>query len=189
MDALTALHTRNSAPSLVKPAPGPAERDQIFAAALRAPDHARLRPWRFLVVEGAARKDLGRRLAEVAARANPDLGEQERTKLRNAPLRAPMVVVVAARLQENPKVPEIEQLLSAGCAAHGMLLACHALGYGAMWRTGSVTYLPGLNDALGLDASDRVIAFLYIGTVAGEPKRLPEERISDYVENWTGEAS
>lgn len=186
MDALTALHTRNSAPSLVEPAPDPEARRAIFDAALRAPDHARLRPWRFLVVEGEARRRLGERLAAVAAEADPDLGEQERLKLRNAPLRAPLVVVVAARLQQSPKVPEIEQVLSAGCAAHAILLASHALGFGAIWRTGPVTYLPGLNAALGLEPNERVVAFLYLGSVAGQAKPLPEHDQGDFVADWEG---
>ncbi len=186
MDALTALHTRNSAPSLVEPAPGPEARRAIFAAALRAPDHARLRPWRFLVVEGEARHRLGERLAEVAAEADPGIDEQQRLKLRNAPLRAPLLVIVVARLQESPKVPEIEQLLSAGCAAHAILLASHALGFGAIWRTGPVTYLPGLNAALGLGSDERVVAFLYLGSVAGQAKPLPQHEQGDYVSNWEG---
>ena len=186
MDALTALQTRNSAPSLIDPAPGPEALEAIFAAALRAPDHARLRPWRFLVVEGEARHRLGERLAMVASEANPGIGEQETLKLRNAPLRAPLVVIVAARLQESPKVPEIEQLLSAGCAAHAVLLASHALGFGAIWRTGPVTYLPGLNPALGLAENERVVAFLYLGTVAGTPKPLPQHDFDDFIASWEG---
>jgi nitroreductase len=186
MDALTALHTRNSAPSLVEPAPGPEARDAIFTAALRAPDHGRLRPWRFLIVEGEARGRLGERLAAVAAEANPGISEQESVKLRNAPMRAPLLVIVAARLQESPKVPEIEQMLSAGCAAHAVLIASHALGFGAIWRTGPVTYLPGLNSALGLEESERVVAFLYLGSIVGELKPLPQHAHGDFVSSGKG---
>ncbi len=186
MDALLALHSRNSAPSLVEPGPDADARAAIFTAALRAPDHARLRPWRFRVVEGEARTRLGERLARVAAEADPDMGEQGLLKLRNAPMRAPLVVIVSAHVQESPKVPEIEQLLSAGCAAHAILMASHALGFGAIWRTGPVTYLPGLNAALGLADEERVVAFLYLGTVAGEPKPLPQLDAGDYVTDWTG---
>jgi len=186
MDALTALHTRNSAPSLVEPAPGPEARDAIFTAALRAPDHGRLRPWHFLVVEGQARKRLGEHLAAVAAEANPGISAQESLKLRNAPMRAPLVVIVTARLQESPKVPEIEQLLSAGCAAHAVLTASHALGFGAIWRTGPVTYLPGLNSALGLGENEKVVAFLYLGSVAGDPKPIPQHAHGDFVTTWEG---
>ena len=184
MDALTALHTRNSAPSLAEPAPDAAAREAIFRAALRAPDHARLRPWRFHVVEGDARQQLGERLVAVARQANPELGEQDEIKLRNGPMRAPLVVIVAARVQESPKVPEIEQLLSAGCAAHGLLLAAHALGYAGIWRTGPVTYLPGLNAALGLPEAERVVGFLYLGTALGTPKPLPELDLDDFVSTW-----
>jgi nitroreductase len=184
MDALTALHSRNSAPSLVAPAPEGEAREAIFTAALRAPDHARMRPWRFLVVEGEARSRLGDRLLEVALGENPDLSEQERQKLRNNPLRAPLLVVVVARVTPSPKVPEVEQLLSAGCAAHAMLIAVHALGYAGIWRTGPVTYMPGLNGALGLAQGDRVVGFLYLGSLAGEPKPLPELAPDDYFASW-----
>ena len=86
----------------------------------------------------------------------------------------------------TPKVPEIEQLLSAGCAAHAVLLASHALGFGAIWRTGPVTYLPGLNPALGLAENERVVAFLYLGTIAGTPKPLPEHDFDDFIGTWEG---
>jgi len=184
MDAITALQSRNSATSLVEPGPTPEEREELFRAALRAPDHARLRPWRFLVIEGEARHRLGETLVSVARAANPDLDEQAGIKLRNAPLRAPLIIVVLARLQEHPKVPEIEQLLSAGAAAQNLLIGVHALGYGAIWRTGDIAYRPELVGALGLDADHRVVGFLYVGTPGAAPKPLPELDSADFVRTW-----
>jgi nitroreductase len=184
MDAITALTTRNSASRLTGDAPGPAERAQIFRAALRAPDHAHLRPWHFLVVEGEARVQLGAALVAAARRAYPELSEQEAAKLRGNPLRAPLVVIVVARTREHPKVPEVEQLLSAGAAAQNMLVAAHALGFGAMWRTGPVTYLPELREELGLLPNDRPVGFLYLGEVDGTPKPLPDEPPETYFSTW-----
>ena len=184
MDAITALQTRNSAPSLIEPAPDAEERDALFRAALRAPDHARLRPWRFVVVEGDARRRLGETFAAVARQADPGLDEQAEIKLRNAPLRAPLLIVVLARIQEHPKVPEIEQLLSAGAAAENLLVGLHALGYGAIWRTGPIAYQPALVDALGYGPDHRIVAFLYVGTPGAAPKTLPELEPGDYVQHW-----
>lgn len=123
MSAMDALLRRNSAPRLTDPAPCGDVLQTLLQAGLRAPDHARLKPWRFLVVEGQGRVALGDVFAQAALADNPDLDAAALDKLRNNPLRAPLIVVVIARLQEHPKVPEIEQLLSAGCAAHAILLA------------------------------------------------------------------
>ena len=167
------------------PAPGPEERAALFRAALRAPDHARLRPWRFLVVEGEARKRLGETFVAVARAADPDLDAQAEVKLRNAPLRAPLLIVVLARLREHAKVPEVEQLLSAGAAAENLLVGLHALGYGAIWRTGAIAYQPALVEALGYGPDHRVVAFLYVGTHGADPKPLPELDPDDYVRRWS----
>lgn len=184
MDALTALQTRNSASSLGEPAPDAAQRAELFRAALRAPDHARLRPWRFVTVEGAARQRLGETFERIALAVDPGLDENARLKLRNAPLRAPLLVIVLARLQPSPKVPEIEQLLAAGAAAQNLLLAAHALGYGGIWRTGDIAYRPELVAALGCADDHRVVGILYLGTPLGTPKPLPELELDDYVRAW-----
>ena len=184
MDALTALQTRNSASSLTDPAPDAAQRAQLFRAALRAPDHARLRPWRFVTVEGEARQRLGAEFERIALQSNPDLDEAARLKLRNAPLRAPLLVIVLARLQPSPKVPEIEQLLAAGAAAQNLLVAAHALGFGGIWRTGDIAYRPELVAALGCPDDHRVVGILYLGTLLGTPKPLLELDPADYVRAW-----
>jgi nitroreductase len=184
MDALTALLTRNSCARLAEPAPDGAAREQIFRAALRAPDHARLTPWRFLVVEGEDRHRLGAALARAMQRHAPGSDEQALEKLRANPLRAPLVLVLLACVSEHPKVPEIEQLLSTACAAGNMLLAAHALGFGGIWRTGSVSYTAELREELGLRAQERVIGFLYLGTPEGAPKPLPELTTAAHFRRW-----
>ena len=184
MDAITALLSRNSAARLVEPAPAGAAREQLFRAALRAPDHARLQPWRFLVVEGEARAALGDALARAMARHAGESDAQALEKLRANPLRAPLVLVLVAELREHPKVPEIEQLLSTACAAQNMLLAAHALGFGGIWRTGPVTYTAELREELGLGARERVIGFLYLGTPEGPAKPLPEVAVDAHFRRW-----
>ena len=122
------LQNRNSAPKLCAPAPNDLEMDEIFAAALRVPDHAWLRPWRFIVIQGDRRSALGEILESALMRRKPDADAAARGKALRAPLRAPMIVVVVARLSDHLKAPKSEQRLSAGCAAQAILLATEALG-------------------------------------------------------------
>jgi nitroreductase len=92
--------------------------------------------------------------------------------------------VVAARLVEHPKVPEIEQILSAGAMAQNLMLAAHALGYGSMWRTGSMTYDQVVAKGLGLVPNEKMIGFLYVGEIEGNQKRLPEHDPEQFVTRW-----
>ncbi len=172
MEVLDALLNRVSVGRLVEPAPDAAQRALLFAAALRAPDHAQLRPWRFLTVEGAARAQLGELFAAALQSGGAEVKPEALDKARKAPLRAPLLVVVIACLQAHPKVPAQEQLLSAGCAAQGLLLAAHGLGLGAIWRTGELAYHPQVQQGLGLAAGEQIVGFLYLGTVEG-PRRTP----------------
>ncbi len=184
MDAIDALLGRNSAGQLTDPAPRGEDLQTLFKAALRAPDHARLKPWRFLVIEGQGRAQLGEVFAQVALADNPALDREALDKLRAKPLRAPLIIVVIARLQQHPKVPEIEQTLSAGAAAHGILLAAHALGYAGIWRTGPMAFHPGVHRALGLQTEEKIVGFLYLGTRQGEAKPLPDYPICDFFQYW-----
>ena len=186
MDALQLLQQRNSASKLAAPAPTESEMADVFAAAARAPDHARLRPWRFRVIEGDARARLGELYADAAKRRNPTLGEADLQRFRRQPLRAPMILVVSALVQAHPKVPKIEQLLSAGCAAHASLLALEALGYAAIWRTGDHAFDPQVMAGLGMQENEEVIGFLYVGSRDGAAKPLPAVAPNEFVEKWTG---
>ncbi|TWC16138.1 MULTISPECIES: NAD(P)H nitroreductase [unclassified Pseudomonas] len=186
MQALDALLNRVSVPRLVEPAPTPEQREIMFAAAMRAPDHGQLRPWRFLTVEGQARYRMGELLADAARFNDPLVSEAVVEKALNGPLRAPLVVVVIARLQDHFKVPKSEQLLAAGCAAHGILLAAYAQGVGGVWRTGELAYSPHVAKGLGLDVGEEVIGFLYLGTPQKEARTAPKEDTAEFVSEWTG---
>jgi nitroreductase len=183
-DVTAFLQQRNSAPRLMGPAPDAEARGQIYRAALRVPDHARLRPWRFLEVEGDRRHDLGRLFEASLLRRDPRADSSVREKALAAPLRAPLLVVVFARTVDHPKVPPLEQHLSAGCAAHAILLAAESLGYAGMWRTGNPAYDPEVVRGLGGAADEEIIAFLYLGTRDGEPKPLPPMETDDFVSRW-----
>jgi nitroreductase len=181
---LTALRQRNSAPKLDAPAPDETQLDQMLRCALRSPDHGRLRPWRFVSFRASARDELGQLLESSLLRSNPQADEAARAKARSAPRRAPLVVAVMARISEHPKVPAWEQQLSAGCAAFALELAAEALGYAAIWRTGSFCEDAELVKALGGAGEDRIVAFLYFGTPACNLKPVPDLDPDDFHERW-----
>ena len=185
MQALDLLLNRVSVGRLLEPAPDAAQRELMLRAALRAPDHGQLRPWRFITIEGEARARLGELFAEAQAQ-NPASTPEMLDKARAMPLRAPLLLVVVASLSEHPKVPQEEQVLSAGCAAHSVLLAAQALGFGAIWRTGPLTHHPHILDGLGLGAHEKIVGFLYLGSFEGERRNPPALATADFVSAWLG---
>lgn len=189
MDAMELLLNRASiAPRLhEEPAPNEAELGQILAAACRAPDHGRLRPWRFIVIRGDARVRLGEVFAEALRARQPDTAAAAIETELARPLRSPLLVCVVAKVQSDiAKVPEIEQVISAGAAAHTMLLAAQALGFGAMLLTGANAYDPNVGLALGLAPEERIVSFVYLGSQAGRPPNLPRPNPADHTSEWTG---
>ena len=185
MDAIEALHTRNSVSSLQEPGPDAGQLDAILKAGLRANDRKKLRPWRFLLIEGDARVRLGEMMLDTCLQDEPLMDDEAREKERNKPLRAPLIVVVAARIRPDIKVPDIEQLLSAGGACQMMSLAAHALGLGCIWRTGAAAYDKRIHDGLGLeyDAGDRIAGFMYMGTPKAS-KALTDFNLEEIAERW-----
>lgn len=178
------LLARRSAGLLQDPAPRGADLDLILQAGLRAPDHGRLRPWRFVTIRDEARIAFGERLAAASAKRDPDaaaaLGERARAWVR----RTPLLIAVGAIVKDG-KIPEIEQMLSVGAAAMNMLNAAHVLGYGAMWVTGANAYDPNVNALLGFEAPSRLVGFLTIGTPAPAPTpSLPRPELSAHVADW-----
>lgn len=189
MDTLEAIMTRRTVPPAKMGPPGPdaAALRRILEAGAAAPDHGLLRPWRFLVVRGQGREALGTLFAAFAARAgaSPD----EVAKQRQAPLRAPVIVVVAARLQpDHPKIPTLEQLASAAAAAQNMLLAAHALGFAAKWATGKQAYDAGVREGLGLATDDRILGFLYLGSYAADHAAPPRPGLDGVAVDWPPDA-
>lgn len=184
MDALDALHLRSSVPKLSGPLPSEEMLENIYKAAFSAADHAVLRPWRFLVVKGDSREKLGELFVKAGLSMDPSLNPGAIEKLRCKALRAPLVLVCISSFKPHPKVPEIEQDLSAGAATQNMLLAAFAQGLGAMWRTGSLAYDPIVKSGLGLSLEEKIVGFLYIGTINGGTKRLCNPDIQSYFQEW-----
>lgn len=188
-DVFEALLTRQSiSPKyLVAPGPRPEELERAFATAMTAPDHGALKPWRFLVVEGAGLGKLGDLYAEGLKREKPEAGAEELEVARSKALRSPLLIVCAAVVREDhPKVPPVEQVVAAACATQNLLVAFHALGYGAMLVTGPRAYDPVVKEGLGLKPGDSIVAFMHVGTVsperaAGRPKRA---EAAHHVRSW-----
>jgi len=186
MDALESLLTRASNNRLQEPAPDAETLELALRAAVRAPDHALLRPWRFHLIRGAARERFGQVLREALLARNPAAVAADLDREAKKPLRAPLVIVVSAPVKAHPKAPAVEQIISAGCAAQNILLALHARGYAGMWRTGAPAYDPNVKRALGLSPDDAIVAFIYAGTPSSPPPEITRPNAIDYVSEWTG---
>ncbi len=186
MDAPDLMLSRESAIKLQSPGPSADDLQRIFASAVRAPDHGRLRPWQFVVIPEDRRTAFGAVMADALHRRDPTAGDGELQRERDKALRAPVIVVVAAKVKKGHKIPEIEQIASASAAAQTIMLAAPALGYGAVWKTGAPAYDPTVKTALGLDPDDDIIGFLYIGTKAGGSSPIPRPEAKDFVTTWAG---
>ncbi|WP_343552724.1 NAD(P)H nitroreductase [Pantoea sp.] len=162
MDALDLLVNRRSASRLAEPAPAGEALQNILHAGLRAPDHGTMQPWRFVIVENEGRERFSQ-LLEQAARES-QLDEKAIDKATSAPFRAPMIITVVARCEENAKVPHWEQLISAGCAVMAMQMAAVAQGFNGIWRSGPWTDHALVRDAFGCREQDAIVGFLYLGT-------------------------
>jgi nitroreductase len=168
---------------LVSPAPTREELRVMFEAAAYAPDHKELRPWRFIVLEGAAKTAFGEHLADSLVRREPATSEERVAKERSKLDRAPLVVVVACKRIET-SLPFEELLAATAAATQNFLLAATDIGYGTMWRTGDVTTDPNVKRALRLEPDDAIVGFVYIGTPPGELRPPKRVRVDDMISTW-----
>lgn len=181
---LDLLGSRVSHPRLSEPAPSGAKLEAIYQAALRTPDHMRLKPWRYLVIEGDSLVRLGELFCQSVSAEEGGLTEAQAAKYRAMPLRAPMVIIGISKNVEHAKVPIEEQQVSCGVAMGYMLLALQAQGFGGMWRTGPLAGNAHLKAALSIGPEESIVGFLYLGTPVGEPKTLTSVDSSDYFQSW-----
>jgi nitroreductase len=189
MTAIELLLSRASAVRLTDPAPSDAAIETMIASAVRAPDHGRLRPWRFILIRPDKREDFGQLLAAHLQRRRPETTADLLRRERDKAFRAPMIIVVAQVSRPTDKVPKIEQMLSAAAAAQNIMLAAHALGYGAVWKTGGAAYDDEVKAALSLAAEDAIIGFIYVGThVLAPPSSIERPAVSAHLQDWSGAA-
>lgn len=176
--------TRASCPKLSLPAPDEAQLQLMLQCALRAPDHGRLHPWRYLGVRGDAREQLGSLFADEQQRLNPGIAADKLDKCRQMLLRAPLVVVAVCSPLDNVKVPQLEQLLSCAAGVQQLQLAANALGFHSIWRTGDMVNSQAVREALGLAVQEVIVGFVYVGTATEVPSvtHLP---VSDFYQDWS----
>ncbi len=187
-DALELLKTRRSlsAAFLGEPGPSEAEIAEILTIASRVPDHGKLTPWRFILFKGNARRQAGEALAALFAKKNPAAEAKQLDEERNRLARAPLVVAVVSKAAPHPKIPEWEQVLSAGNAAMNVVMSAHALGYVAQWTTGWLAYDEDAGRLLGLKSGERFVAIVHIGTpTAPGGGDRPRPPLTDIVTYWT----
>lgn len=182
MDALSLLLNRTSQPRLTAPAPSGDVLENIMQAALRAPDHAGLTPWEFIVCEGEALNRLGS-LFEQSAIDN-DKSEKEIERAVQLPLRAPMIIVAIAKYVDNEKVPRVEQIASTACAVMAMQMAAQAQGFNGIWRTGSYAQCDTVKNGFNLSDDDEIVGFLYLGTPVTSPMPKPKKDSATFFRYW-----
>lgn len=163
MEALEAILTRHSM-AKVKSDPVPRELiEKLLSAAVQAPNHYRVRPWRFVVLTGKSREALGEVMAQSLKQQHPELPVEGMEKERAKPLRAPLLVAVGVDKSDDPRVLEIENICSVAAAVENLLLAAHAEGLGAMWRTGPAAHDLNVKKFLGFEPDRQLLGFVYIG--------------------------
>ena len=175
-----------SAKAMGEPGPDAGQLRQILQAASRVPDHGKLFPWRFLVIEGDARAALGEVLAEALAARNASVSESLKRFERGRFMRAPVVVAVISSLKTEKPIPEWEQHLSAGAVCQTLLIAAAAAGFGANWLTEWCAYDDIVTAKLGLGEGEKVAGFVYIGTATAPLEERDRPVLGDIVSNWTG---
>lgn len=183
---LDVLERRRSVPLRAfspEPIP-PADLRRMLAIAARVPDHGRLVPWRFIVIEGETREEAGRRLDALYAAQNPDLAEAKRDVWTLYMLRAPVSVLIVSRPDPTSKIPEWDQILSSGCAGMNLLNAAAALGYAAQWLIKWPVRDQDAAALLGVAPSERVAAFIHLGRPTARQADRPRPDLDEIVTWW-----
>jgi len=187
-DTLQLLQTRRSVRPIDLHEPGPiaAEIDTLLTVASRVPDHGKLAPWRFILFEGEARQRAGEIIAAVFVANRPDATDDQITFERQRLSRAPLVIAVVSRAAPHVKIPEWEQLMSAGAAAMNLVTAANALGYASSWLTEWYAYDRAVVDKFGLAPHERIVGFVHIGTPARTVEDRTRPALADVVTRFGG---
>ena len=183
MDALENIITRQSSRFLDEPIPNREQLQVIYRSALRAPDHANLKPTRFIEVSGLGLIKLSNIFESYAKKHVKNMSAEKLEKYKKAPFRAPLIIILICETQSHKTVPPLEQLLSTAAAGQNILLALNALNFAAIWRTGIFAFNPKIGSMLGLTKDQQIIGYLYIGTSKEKHREVPNIDIKDYVKN------
>lgn len=182
------LKTRRSVtlPFLGEPGPSEAELNEMLTIATRVPDHGKLAPWRLIVYRGAARAKIGERLAEIAGKRNPEADAAMIEKERTQFLPAPLTIGVLSTAASHPKIPELEQVLSAGNVAFNLVHAAHALGFAAHWVTRWFSFDAAAAQMLGAEPGEQFVGFVHIGTPETQLEDRDRPVLAECVSEWEG---
>lgn len=182
------LKTRRSVtlPFLAEPGPDANQLEEILTMATRVPDHGKLAPWRLITIAGDSRQKAGERLAEIKKGQNPDVEESALDAERKQFLPAPLTIGVLSSPVDHPKIPEFEQLISAGCVALNLVHAANALGFGAHWVTRWFSYDDEASAMLGAKKGEKFVAFVHIGTPQTRLEERDRPSLETVVSEWIG---
>jgi nitroreductase len=183
---LSLLKTRKSgsAKSLGLPGPSAEQLAEILEIAVRVPDHGKLNPWRFIIIEGEARQKLGEQMAARWHVLHPEHGEGTLGFVRAMLMRAPLIIGVVSTAAANPKIPEWEQQLSAAAVCYNILLAATAMGFHPQWQSDWLVYDKVMLEALGVQPQEQVAGLIYIGTTTAPLEERPRPDVQSLVTHW-----
>ncbi len=179
------IESRRTVIKFTEPAPNETQTKQAIHCAMTAPDHKKLKPWRFVVTRGETRQALAKALVASAvaqhARAGKELDDKLRTNLTNMPLTAPVIITVVTRMRYHEKVPYFEQMLSAGACVQNLILALQAQGFSTIWRTSPFANEPDLKRYFNVGGDDYIAGFIYAGTATQPIPTRKAMDIDEYV--------
>lgn len=182
---MLALRRSTKVAHLAAPGPEGAVLDDIIRIGARVPDHGKLAPWRFVVLEHGARGVAGARLAAIVAGREPG-ADLQRLEMEAARFeRAPVVVMVVSTATQHAKIPQWEQELSAGAACFGILLAARGFGFGGCWLSEWPAYDTAAKAALGVSEAEKIAGFVYLGTAVEPPVERPRPPVGPLITRFT----
>lgn len=179
----TYLETRRSIPAFQMSEPGPSrsEIEEILKLASRVPDHGKLAPWRFIVYSGDVRERISLELADIAMANKPDMAEDMIAVEKSRLTRAPVVIAVVSRAAPHAKIPEWEQVMSAGAVCLNLVMAANAYGYCSNWLSEWFAFDHAAYPVLGVSTDERVAGFIHIGSPKMHPGERPRPELTDIV--------
>lgn len=182
------LATRRSMPAFQMCEPGPDREtiEAILQLASRVPDHGKLAPWRFIVYRGEERALIGEHLLKLALEKKPDLSEDMIAVEQSRFTRAPVVIAVISTAAPHFKVPEWEQVLSAGAVCLNLLMAANAHGFVSNWLTEWFAFDERAFPLLGINEGERVAGFIHIGSTDFPVTERPRPDLAQ-ITTWAGE--
>ena len=186
-DALRLLARRRSVTAKTMRGPGPegADLDRLLGIAARVPDHRKVTPFRFVVLEGRAREAFGRDVVRVAAAARePEASARKLDEEASQFSRGGVVVTVVSSPDPNHKTPVWEQELTVGAVCQNLLIAANAAGWAGQWLTGWAAYDEAVTTALGVRAGERIAGFIYLGTAEEDPKERARPDLGEITTRW-----